>query len=568
MFAALGRSVHRHRRVVIVLWSLAFAAGLTASVSVASQLKGGGFTDPSSPSQQGQRQMQERLGFGPASLTVVFGSETLSARGPAFRAQVEEALSGVEAADLDGLTGVRTAWSTGDASFFSRDGMATFVVLEFDGTSEEVQAQIPALRRALKPTELTTLLTGDPAVYAELEQRSADDLRTAESYTIPVAILVLVLIFGTLVAAALPVIGGGMAVTVTLGIFWLVAQALDISVFALNVATLLGLAVGIDYALFMVGRFREELAAGAAVAEAVETTVATAGRSIFFSGITVVVGPARPHDHPVHVAALDGPGRRARRARERPRRPDAAAGAAGGPRATGELAARDRAQERQRGVLEPLERLGHAASGARAARAPSHLWPSSPGRYCASSPTSPGRPPCRATPRRGRAMTCSRNASTRPRSRPSRCWSPGRATDDPFAPANLARLYAYGRQLEAVPGVDRVTSIVTLPGMDSAAGAAAFWQGVEAAAAASPREDAAPRTEASGLPGPRPGHVGRRAGEGRPEACRGDHGAGDGPAPRRARGAADLRGGPGAGRRTSRRPAARRARRPSSPAPP
>ena len=72
--------------------------------------------------------------------------------------------------------------------------------------------------------------------------------------------------------------------------------------------------------------------------------------------------------------------------------------------------------------------------------------------------------------------------------------------DDPFAPANLARLHAYGRELEALPGVDRVTSIVTLPGMESAAAAAAFWQGVEAAASASPREDAALQAEASGLP--------------------------------------------------------------------
>ncbi len=73
--------------------------------------------------------------------------------------------------------------------------------------------------------------------------------------------------------------------------------------------------------------------------------------------------------------------------------------------------------------------------------------------------------------------------------------------EDPFAPANLERLYAYGRELEALPGVDRVTSIVTLPGMDSAAGAAAFWQGVEEAASTTPREDAAPQTELSGLPG-------------------------------------------------------------------
>ena len=221
MFAALGRSAYRRRKLIVVLWTLAFAAGLVASLSVAAQLKGGGFTNPSSPSQQGQRQMQDRLGFGPASLTIVFSSDGLQARSPEFRRQVEKALSGVDTAGLKGLTGVRTPWSTGDASFYARDGSATFVVLEFDGTSEEVQAQIPALRRALKPTRLTTHLTGDPAVFAELEQRSAQDLRTAETYTIPVAILVLVLIFGTLVAAALPVIGGGMAVTVTLGLFWL-----------------------------------------------------------------------------------------------------------------------------------------------------------------------------------------------------------------------------------------------------------------------------------------------------------------------------------------------------------
>ena len=111
MFAALGRSAYRRRKLIVVLWTLAFAAGLAASVSVAAQLKGGGFTNPSSPSQQGQRQMQERLGFGPASLTIVFSSDSEPARSPAFRRQVETALSGVEDAGLDGFTGVRTAWT-------------------------------------------------------------------------------------------------------------------------------------------------------------------------------------------------------------------------------------------------------------------------------------------------------------------------------------------------------------------------------------------------------------------------------------------------------------------------
>ena len=274
---------------------------------------------------------------------------------------MEEALAGVEDAGLQGLNRVLTATNTGDAGFVSRDGKATFVVLEFDGTTEEVQGQIPALRRALGSTDLTTYLTGDPAVYAELEQRSAEDLRKAEAYALPVAILVLVVIFGTLVAASLPVIGGGMAVTVTMGCFWLLAHVVDISVFALNVATLLGLAVGIDYALFMVGRFREELAAGRSVAEAVETTVEFAGRSIFFSGVTVVVGLLGLMIIPYMSMRSMGLGGALVVLFSVLAALTLLPALLGDARAEGELTARHRAHGRRRALLAPLERLGHAA---------------------------------------------------------------------------------------------------------------------------------------------------------------------------------------------------------------
>jgi putative drug exporter of the RND superfamily len=290
VFAALGRFVYKRRRIIVLAWTVAFIAGIVAAAHVPGQLKGGGFTNPTTPSQQAQQAMQERLGFGPARLTIVFTSPGLDARSPAFQAKVKAALAGIDGEAFPKLLTVQTAASTGDAGFISKDGHATFAVLSFDASTEQVQRMIPAVRARLAPTGLTTYLTGDPAVYADIERISAEDLRTAEMYTLPIAIIVLVLIFGTLVAAALPVIGGGMAVTVTLGMFWVLAQFLDISVFAMNVATLLGLAVGIDYSLFMVGRFREELAAGHTVAEAVEITVQYAGRSIFFSGLTVVVG--------------------------------------------------------------------------------------------------------------------------------------------------------------------------------------------------------------------------------------------------------------------------------------
>ncbi len=500
MFAALGRFAYRRRKLIVVLWTLAFAAGLVASLSVASQLKGGGFTNPSSPSQQGQRQMQQRLGFGPASLTLVFSSDTLSARSPAFQARVRQVLAGIEGAGLEGLTGVRTARSTGDASFIARDGSATFVVLEFDGTSEEVQAQIPALRRALKPTGLTIHLTGDPAVYAELEQRSAEDLRTAESYTIPVAILVLVLIFGTLVAAALPVIGGGMAVTVTLGLFWLLAQVLDISVFAMNVATLLGLAVGIDYALFMVGRFREELVAGNSVADAVETTVAFAGRSIFFSGITVFVGLLGLMIIPYMSMRSMGLG--------------------GALVVLVSVLAALTLLPALLGLLGPkvnsLRVIGRKNGDelfwsrwsdwvmrhpvpvliGTIALVAVFAWP-----VLGIQSEIPG---ATALPRDSEARQgydlLQRRFDVAALS-PIEVLVTWEGDQDPFAPANLERLHAYGQKLEKLPGVDRVTSVVTLPGMESAAGTAAFWRGVEEAASAAASEDAALQEEQPDLPG-------------------------------------------------------------------
>ena len=137
---------------------------------------------------------------------------------------------------------------------------------------------------------------------------------------------------------------------------------------------------------------------------------------------------------------------------------------------------------------------------------------------------------------------------------------------DPFAPANFKRLFDYGQQLEALPGVDRVTSIVTLPGMDSAASAAAFWKGVDSAATATPRGNTAQTASQPGPARPDPGDARRRAGQGGAQARRRYHGAGHGPAAGRAEGAADLRRGAGArrrhlrGRRTAGHDARRRRR--------
>jgi putative drug exporter of the RND superfamily len=141
LFAAVGRFAYRRRHVLVVLWSFGFLAGLVATLSLPSQLMCGGFTRSDSVSQQGQRVMQERLGFGPARLTIVFASDRLDARGRAFRDQVDEALDDIVPVRFPGLTGVQTAASTGDPDFISRDGRMSFAVLDFNATPEQVQGQ-------------------------------------------------------------------------------------------------------------------------------------------------------------------------------------------------------------------------------------------------------------------------------------------------------------------------------------------------------------------------------------------------------------------------------------------
>jgi RND superfamily putative drug exporter len=148
---------------------------------------------------------------------------------------------------------------------------------------------VDEVRSKVRSDKLDTYVTGAPAVYQDLEEASNEDVKDAEKYAFPFAVIILIFAFGTLVAAGVPVLIGGASVVTTLAALYFIAGIYDMSVFTLTLSTMLGLGLGIDYALFFVSRFREELDAYPP-AEAVPRTVATAGRSIFFSGTAVLIG--------------------------------------------------------------------------------------------------------------------------------------------------------------------------------------------------------------------------------------------------------------------------------------
>ncbi len=289
MFEALGRFSYRFRWAVIAFWVVVFGVSVAATPLLENVLTGG-FSDPKAPAEQAGALVQEKFAQGATTLVIVFKSETLEATGEEFQAAEKAALDALAAARIAFLDSVQSYASTGTELMVSKDGHSSVAVLNFSAPLQTVQGEVDQIRQSIAGGPLKTYVTGEPAVYEDITTHSFSDLRKVEIYGLPVALIALILVFGSLVAAALPVVTGGLAVTVTLGAMYLIGRATSMSIFAMNVATLLGLAVAIDYALFIVWRFREELHRGASVREAVVVTTARAGRSVFYSGAAVMVG--------------------------------------------------------------------------------------------------------------------------------------------------------------------------------------------------------------------------------------------------------------------------------------
>jgi RND superfamily putative drug exporter len=289
MFEALGRFSYRFRWIVIGVWVVLFGVSVAATPFLEDVLTGG-FANPKSPSQQASALVEEKFAQGPTSMVVLFTSDTLRATSDEFQGAEAQALAELAGTGIRYLDTIQTYDSTGSTQLISKDGMSSVAVLNFSAPQQTVQGEVEEIREALKGSELKTYVTGEPAVFADISSYSFGDLRKVEVYGLPVALIALIFVFGSLVSAALPVITGGLAVTVTLGAMYLAALMTSMSIFSMNIATLLGLAVAIDYALFIVWRFREELHRGASVKDAIVVTTARAGRSVFYSGAAVLVG--------------------------------------------------------------------------------------------------------------------------------------------------------------------------------------------------------------------------------------------------------------------------------------
>ncbi|MGW5109168.1 MMPL family transporter [Nocardia sp. NPDC004123] len=289
--------------VIAVLFALAcglFAAGLQQRVSSA------GFVVPDGESASVDAWVTERLGPQNPDVIAIYTApegQSLADIGP----RVTEAIGKIDPALLD--RPVESYWNSPRSQYLrSSDGRQAVAVVFSAGNDNQRVAEYPKIAAALRIPGVDTKLTGYSALADTISDQSRHDLVLAESISIPLTAIVLVLVFGGVVAAALPVLIGTLAVVGALGAVGIIARMTEVSVFAMNVVSLLGLGLAIDYGLFIVGRFREELRRGRTTEEAVTRTLRTAGRTVLFSALLLMCAFAGTFVFPLAVLRSLGVG--------------------------------------------------------------------------------------------------------------------------------------------------------------------------------------------------------------------------------------------------------------------
>ncbi len=280
--------VARRRTVLVVAIVLAALAGAFGG-SVAKNLSNGGFDDPTSESSAAKELIETQFGAGSPNLVLLVTAKDGSVDSPASVA-AGQALT-KELQGESGVSGTTSYWSLQAPPLKSNNGAEALVLARIMGDEDTVRGRIeelsPRFTRAENGAPLSVEVTGEAEVFRQVGSTIEADLKRAEMIALPITLILLFLIFGGLIAAGLPLFVGGLTVLGTFAVLQIINSFTDVSIFALNLTTALGLGLAIDYALFMVSRYREELHAGWPVADAVVRTMRTAGRTVVFSAATV-----------------------------------------------------------------------------------------------------------------------------------------------------------------------------------------------------------------------------------------------------------------------------------------
>jgi putative drug exporter of the RND superfamily len=288
----IARWATKHpKRVLLVFLALFILLG-AAGGGVFPKLKGGGFDDPKSPSSREVKILERNFGTGEANIVaVVTAANGRGANNPQVAAAGLALTHRIAAVPGVAASNTFSYWTTGSRALLSANGQRGLVLARAVGDEDAVAKTMKRVHTALKdvPPGVTVGLSGQAEFFSQLSTTIEKDLGAAEGLALPITLVLLIVVFAGWRAASLPLAVGIFSIFGAFGVLFVLTLLTNVSIFSINLVTALGLGLAVDYSLFIVSRFREELGKGFSVDDAVRTTVRHAGRAIAFSGLTVAV---------------------------------------------------------------------------------------------------------------------------------------------------------------------------------------------------------------------------------------------------------------------------------------
>lgn len=297
-FYRLGQWIYRFRKPIISLWLILIVSCIPFIPNIIAPFKITGFVDNKALSTHASNYLDKQLGYNNSNkFLVIYHSRTLLATNPSYINTIKKSLK-----NLRNFPIKHDIIYPDGKHQMSKDKHTAYVVIIIKSKKPLANHLLTEFKDSIKkPKRMTLQIGGEPLFIESVNQQTQKDLRKADLIATPIAIITLVIVFGSIVAGILPIIlGGGCALLILTTLFFL-GHFFTLSIFTLNIALLLGLCLSLDYSLFIISRFRDELDKGHSLIEAIAITQARAGKAIFFSGLAVLVSLSALFLFPINI---------------------------------------------------------------------------------------------------------------------------------------------------------------------------------------------------------------------------------------------------------------------------
>ena len=305
MFYHFGRFIYPARWLIVILFSLFFIICIPLLPRVTAQFTDTGLTDPHSQSDRADQYLHHHLNYFSNRYIVMYQSKLSFAHDKTFSEEIRYSLSGLNRLPFT----YKIIYPDENKKQVSKDQHSAYAIVLLKSNQKLSNKLLKKFKSSVKkPHHLTMLLGGEPIFQSDIQNQTQLDLIKAELIATPIAIITLLFVFGSVMAAIIPIILDAVCTVFILALLYFVGHKISLSLFTINIALLLGVCLSLDYTLFIIGRFREELAGGRPIVEALAITQATAGKAIFFSGLAVLVSLSALFFFPVNILLSVGVG--------------------------------------------------------------------------------------------------------------------------------------------------------------------------------------------------------------------------------------------------------------------